>query len=315
MSPAPRRLTCGLVAAIAACGRIAFDPTRGSDAAAAGDAADAAGTACTPFTAVQPMPDVNSAANDGYPWVSSDGLELYFASYRAGGSGGSDLWVATRSDPMAAFGPPAVVAGVSSTSNERAPSLVADGTSLYFTAENRPGGVGSVDIWSATRPPSGTFGAPSPVPGVNTTAADRSPAISADGLVLCFGSDRAGGVGGYDLWCTSRAATTAMFDPPELLAELASPGSDWTPWLSPDLRTLMFSSNRPGGMGGMDLWISTRDDPAGAFDAPVNLVEVNTADDETTPVMSADLQTLYYRSTGAGGAGGEDVWTATRTCQ
>jgi Tol biopolymer transport system component len=301
-----------MVAPIAGCGRIGFDLLGDRGDALADEGVPAT---CSPFGVPQPMA-INAVENDGYPWPSSDGLELYFASYRPGGLGGSDLWVATRSSPTSSFAAPVDLATVSSTTNDREPSLSADGLTLYFTSEDRAGGPGSVDIWRATRPDvASAFGSPAPVLELDTTSADRTPAISTSGLTICFGSDRPGTSGGYDLWCATRSSTAAMFDTPVRIVELASPNNDWTPWLSADERTLLFASDRPGGVGLSDLWIASRADPGAAFGSPQPIAELDTASDELSPALAADGLTIYFRSTRAGGAGGDDLWEATRSCQ
>jgi Tol biopolymer transport system component len=304
-----------VVALGAGCGRLRFDPLGGggSDGGASTDGVST-GVTCSPFGGVQPL-SINAVQNDGYPWLSSDGLELFFASYRPGGLGGSDLWVATRPDSASPFGAPVNVATVSSTTNDREPSLTADGLTLYFTSENRPGGPGSVDIWVATRPTRGSpFGAPTVVAELDTAGADRTPAISASGLTICFSSDRPGGAGGYDLWCATRSTTAAPFGTPTPLVELQSSASDWAPWLGVDERTILFGSDRPGGAGLTDLWIATRTDPSVPFDAPAPITELNSDADELSPALSADGLTIYFRSGRPGGAGGDDLWMATRTC-
>jgi Tol biopolymer transport system component len=304
-----------MVAPIAGCGRIGFDPLGARGDAQAGEGLSGDAATCSPFGVPQPM-GINAVENDGYPWPSNDGFELYFASYRPGGVGGSDLWVAKRPDLTSSFTAPVDLAAVSSTTNDREPSLSADGLTLYFTSEDRAGGPGSVDIWRATRPDrASAFGSPAPVLELDTASADRTPAISTSGLTICFGSDRPGGGGGYDLWCATRASTAAVFDTPVRIVELASPNNDWTPWLSADERTLLFASDRPGGAGLSDLWIASRAGPSAAFGSPQPIAELNTASDELSPALATDGLTIYFRSTRAGGAGGEDLWEATRSCQ
>lgn len=302
-----------------ACGRIGFDalvPGGGGGGDAPTPGGDGTFPAeCSAFSTPAPLGGINSTVDDSYPWLSADGLALYFASYRPGGLGGSDLWLATRATTADPFGAPVNLTEINSAANERAPSLSPDGLRLYFSAENRPGGAGSVDIWEASRAATTSpFGTPAPLAAVNTTAADRTPAISGSGLLLCLGSDRPGGSGGYDLWCASRASTTAAFGTPTRLDELASDSTEWAPWLSADERAIVFTSNRPGGAGMGDLWIATRASPADPFDSPQPLSDVNSVDDELAGALSADGQTIVFRSARAGGAGGDDLWTASRTC-
>jgi len=96
---------------------------------------------------------VNTAADDGQPNVSRNGLELYFYSTRAieGALGGADLYVATRLSLFHEWTPPVNLgAAVNSAAGETRPSLSWDGTALYF-GSTRSGGEGSSDIYVGTR--------------------------------------------------------------------------------------------------------------------------------------------------------------------
>jgi outer membrane protein OmpA-like peptidoglycan-associated protein len=83
---------------------------------------------------------------------------------------------------------------------------------------------------------------------------------------------------------------------------------DSQPTISYDGKTLIFSSMRPGGQGGADLWMSTKNDK-GIWTAPVNLGNViNTPEHELTPFIHSDSQTLYFASKGHVGVGGYDLF-------
>ncbi|MBK6526614.1 MAG: PD40 domain-containing protein [Crocinitomicaceae bacterium] len=83
------------------------------------------------------------------------------------------------------------------------------------------------------------------------------------------------------------------------------------PSLSEDGKTLYYSTNRPGGEGGMDIWMTTLG-PNGETTEPVNLGnQINTFDDEMTPFYHDVTQTLYFASGGHIGFGGLDIF-ATR---
>ena len=149
-------------------------------------------------------PTVNSSSQVPHgATISSDGLSLYFASNRAGGSGSSDLWVvkrATLSDP---WGPPANLgSAVNSSTFDLWPNISADGLALFF-GSGRPPGLVPDDIWVTTRATvSDPWGLPVNLgPRVNLSAADDDcPSISADGRTLYFTSNRPGGYGSYDIW-------------------------------------------------------------------------------------------------------------------
>src|SRR5262249_28339589 len=70
-------------------------------------------------------------ATDDQPCVSADGLELYFNSTRAGGMGGIDIMVSTRSSTSQPWGTPTFATALNSTANDGGPTLTADGLRIY----------------------------------------------------------------------------------------------------------------------------------------------------------------------------------------
>jgi outer membrane protein OmpA-like peptidoglycan-associated protein len=84
------------------------------------------------------------------------------------------------------------------------------------------------------------------------------------------------------------------------------------PSLSPDKKDLYFSSNRPGGSGGRDIWVSHRL-PTGKWTVPENLgPTVNTKSDESCPFIHSDNQTLYFNSNGHVGYGMTDLFLSRK---
>jgi hypothetical protein len=150
-------------------------------------------------------PTINSAARDGGPWLSPDGLELYFNSLRSGGYGGWDLYVAKRETTTAPWGQAENLGPVVNTAcSEAALSLSPDGLLLLFgepynVTAFRPGGYGGGDIWMTRR---ASLSAPwqAPVnlgPQVNGPGSEVIPRLSSDGSALYF-SRYFGGV--WDNW-------------------------------------------------------------------------------------------------------------------
>jgi len=82
--------------------------------------------------------------------------------------------------------------------------------------------------------------------------------------------------------------------------------------LSPDGNMLYFTSNREGGFGGLDIYVSTRDD-RGQWSSPMNLgPEINTSYNEETPFLSASDSILFFSSEGHKSMGGYDIFKAIR---
>jgi Tol biopolymer transport system component len=208
-------------------------------------------------------PIVNTSSIDGTQGISPNGLELYFASDRLGRVGGSgwdafDIWVTKRETIDDEWGIPVNLGStINSSSLDWGASITADGLELYFES-NRPSEFGGGDIYVSTRATiedgweqSILLGSP-----VNTSSSDCDPSISADGLVLFFGSDRPGGGGSWDIWMTRRKTKNDPWgEPVNLGVTVNTPVEERGPSISPDGSTLFFNSDRPGGFGSWsDLW-------------------------------------------------------------
>jgi TolB protein len=144
---------------------------------------------------------------------------------------------------------------------------------------------------------------------VSTEASEVRLTISADGKrAAWFARNRAGGAGGYDIWTSTyisgrwSAATPAPFN---------SKQRDFDPAFSADGRFLYFCSDRPGGLGGDDLYRVPLT-PTG-FGEPEHLgPEVNSAGNEWAPMLSGDGNVLLFSSNRPGGAGRFDLFSAQR---
>jgi hypothetical protein len=197
-------------------------------------------------------------------------------------------------------------------------SISSDGLELYLMDAYtfRPSNLGGNDIWVAKRSSiSEPWSEPLNLgPLINTEHDDALPCLSADGLSLYFGSRRPGGYGDWDIWVARRSTKDDNWGTPKNLGPPVNGSSgDTYPTISVDNLSLYFSSNRPGGSGGMDSWVSTRattDDPWGE---PVNLGEaINSPVYDSCPYISSDSLALFFHSRRDGGHGEADLYVATR---
>jgi hypothetical protein len=262
---------------------------------------------------------VNSRFNDAGPALSRDGLSLYFQSNRSpGGFGGNDIWVSQRASREDAWGEPVNLGPtINTASNEDAPSFSRDGHTMYFNSD-RPGSSGMRDIYIARRTHTrDDFGWEEPVnagPGVNSTLMDAGPSYleneEAGTPLLYFGSTRLGGV--YDIYVSAQDAD-GSWGPADLVPELSSPQSDQRPSVRFDGLELFLHSDRPGGVGLADLWVSTRETTLDPWSAPVNVgATVNSTFVDQQPFIASDRETLFFASDRSGGLGNLDIYMTTR---
>ncbi|MFH1679062.1 MAG: hypothetical protein ABIH26_00280 [Candidatus Eisenbacteria bacterium] len=191
--------------------------------------------------------------------------------------------------------------------NDLAPTMNEAYDMIVF-GSNRPGGQGGMDLW-VSRLVGGAWAEPENLGlPVNSPGDEEMPYISPDGSALYFGSNRAGGLGNHDVWVSHSTDGGYIWSEPENLGPPVNTAfSERGPSLSPDGSLLFFGSNRPGGAGGVDVWIS--ENLGGSWGDPTNAGSpVNTSADETCP--SGDENELYFGSTRPGGFGDKDLYVA-----
>ncbi len=244
------------------------------------------------------------------PCLSPDGLELYFQSYRPGGYGRFDIWVAKRATVQDPWGPPANLGPQINTSGGDGPgSLSPDGLIFYFDSQG--------DLYTTTRATKDSpWGPPVSLgPIVNSSYEEIAGIISADGLELFFSSTRPGGYGDMDIWLTKRASSSDPWGTPVNLGlTFNSPGIDILSWISPEGRIVLVWSDRPGGFGRLDMWMAARSSKNSPWGPLRNLgSSINTVYSEFITAISPDGRFCYFNDflgSRPGGLGGCDMWQA-----
>jgi len=218
--------------------------------------------------------EVNSAFEDLAPHLSSDGLALYLASNRPQSLGGEDLWVSRRASRRDPWGPATNLGpAINTAANERSPALSRNRRLLFF-ATDRPGGSGGFDIWLSWRAdPNDDSGWQPPVnlgTGINSAATDAGPGFLEDAGV-----------------------------------RHAHPGR----WRTV-IPQLYMASNRPGGPGGLDIYIGSV--PGGWSGPPSVVAELSSPQADLTPTVRQDGLEIIIASGRPGTIGGFDLWQSFR---
>lgn len=259
---------------------------------------------------------INSPWDEYLPTITADEETFIFTVRRpkdqyticAGCTHEEDFYISQKDEngawmPRRPMGKP-----VNTHYNEGAQSISPDGKYLVFTGCNRPDGQGSCDlywskkigkIWTTPR----NVGRP-----VNTSSWESQPSFAADGKTIYFTSNRAGGLGGTDIWKTSMIEEGVFTEPENIGAPINTQFNEVSPFIHSDGRTLYFSSDGHKGMGGKDLFLS-RMDAQNNWTEPVNLgYPINTVDDEVNLIVNSRGNIAYYSSDKPGGYGGLDIY-------
>ncbi|WP_073003544.1 OmpA family protein [Mariniphaga anaerophila] len=248
------------------------------------------------------LPDEVNSTNDEYwPSLSIDQQKLVITRLikKAGYQPQEDFYFSEFVD--GAWQQAVPISDINTRENEGAQSLSANGKILFFTACNRPGGMGSCDIyysfyenghWSKPY----NAGAP-----LNTSGWEAQPSVSSDGRFLYFSSNRVGGQGKKDIWraeCVGpdKSGRLKWRKPVNLGSRINTSGNETSPFIHAGNSHFYFASDAHVGMGGFDLYVSQLEGDS-VFTSPKNLgYPVNTFNDEQGLYISADGLTAFFSS-------------------
>ncbi len=193
--------------------------------------------------------------------------------------------------------------------SEYLPSLTGDGNTIVFTRRIHGN---NEELFISTKTDSGEWSAPQTIPLLNSPFLEGAPAISPDGKTLVFAScDRKNSLGGCDLYF-SHWENNRWSVPQNMGYPINTPGYESQPCFANNGRTLFFTSNRVGGLGGLDIWYSVRKSD-GSWAAPLNAGNnVNTAGNEDCPHVHPNGRYLFFSSNGYLGMGAKDLFVSER---
>ncbi|TGK11701.1 hypothetical protein EHO60_05245 [Leptospira fletcheri] len=219
-------------------------------------------------------PPLNTQNDEYNPVISPDGRYLIFQSNRPGGEGEMDLWL-----------------------SENANYKSRDGETDWRKPVNL-----NQDIWEKNKKelPAGER----PAKLLNTDRFEGGISIRFDDLgnpaEIFFTSIRnekadRSGFDALNIYYTKKDDKTKLWTDPVPVPEINSNFNDKMPAISPDGRFLVFSSDRPGGFGDYDLWISYRNLSDGSWSSPINMGDsVNSKSGEILPYIHPDGEQLYF---------------------
>jgi len=202
------------------------------------------------------------------------------------------------------------VTAINSNDHEYSPLISKDGQVLYFVGYDRSGGKGGEDIFYSERQPDGTWGTPKPFDVFNTDSHETLKAISADNNAVILFGNYPGSFGDGDLFYSINVDGSWTY-PCNLGGDINTDNWESQANLSSDGRFMLFASNRSGGQGEADIYVSELTDDG--WTTPVNLGNtINTSGDERTPFLAADGKTMYFSSDGHFGFGSYDLFVSKR---
>lgn len=272
---------------------------------------------------------INSTLDDYGPVLSPDGKMFYFVSRRSDNKGGGinpddnryfeDIYISFKDEQTGEWTPATntdeLLKRLNTAGFDHIAGISPDGEDLYLTInttsmEKPKPKTHSSDLFISRMSKNGQWNTPKPVgKPVNTIFFEASPTVTADGRIMYFISERAGGHGGSDIYITYK--TGNEWAKPQNLGDIINTsGQETTCYITPDDKYLFFSSTGHDGMGGYDIYVTRKDN--GRWLKPVNLgYPINTVSDETHFAYYPELKKAYYSTFSSAankGVGARDIF-------
>jgi tetratricopeptide (TPR) repeat protein len=212
------------------------------------------------------------------------------------------------------FSPHKLSSAINSNDDEYWPSLSADNQTLIFTrlVGSHEGLKKQEDFFTSSYDSSGWSQALDAGAPLNTSDNEGAQSISANGKFMVYTvCNRKGVIGRCDLYYSEKFGDT-WSEPKNMGAPINTTSKETQPSLSSDGRTIYFVSDRPGGYGKLDIWMSQLN-ISGKWSEPINLGDsINTPGQESSPFIHHDNKSLYFSSDYHLGLGGFDLFYSKR---
>jgi outer membrane protein OmpA-like peptidoglycan-associated protein len=197
---------------------------------------------------------------------------------------------------------------INTTDLEYLPSVTVDGSKMIFNRR-----INSDEDFYESNKINDVWQKATPVVGkINTNLNEGAQNISQDGQWLIFtGCNYPEGLGSCDLYISYKDKNGQWSEAQNMGRNINTDAWESAPSLSADKRDLYFSSTRPGGFGGSDIWVSHNLN--GQWQKPENMgATINTSADDGCAYIHADNQTFYFNSNGRLGYGMSDLFISRR---
>ena len=196
---------------------------------------------------------------------------------------------------------------INTTDAEYFPTVTVQDSILIFMRRNS---ISREDFFYSNITSSGLSKAVPLSDNLNLTDKKGAPSLSSDLQTLYFSAEYPRiGFGRYDIYSVTKT-DSGWANPINLGPNVNTDWWESAPSISPDGSALYFCSNKPGGFGGIDIYVSYKN-KKGYWSKAINLgPNINTAGDEQTPFIHADNNSLYFASNGWPGYGGSDLYVA-----
>ncbi|GHS86446.1 cell envelope biogenesis protein OmpA [Bacteroidia bacterium] len=272
---------------------------------------------------VENIKKINSKANDWAPrYLGANEKILTFTSAREGTTGKklddwtgerfTDIFIAEK-DPKGNWSTPVLIdneAILNTITNESDAFFINSGNTVFFTLCTGGKGTESRCLIHTSTFNGASWSAPTLVPLSEDTLSDCvHPWVSEDALRIFFTSNMQGGEGDLDIWYAERSAADAPFGQAiNCGTAINTLGKEGWPFLRNDT-ALYFASNGHIGLGGLDLFKSSRDTD-GQWQTSENMqVPVNSSADDFGIIFAKNGEEGFFTSNRSGGRGGDDTWS------
>lgn len=262
-------------------------------------------------------PTVNTPFPDYNPFIPKDESYLLFSSKRSGNMGGfidydgfltADIYYSQRANAEWKK-----AKQLSSTINtylvEEVAGLTPDGELLFLYFDNE---YGIADIFMSEGK-GRTFKRPEGMgANINQKSFEGGATMTMNKKVLIFSSNRAGSIGGMDLWMSQELPTGEWGVPVNLGPGINTQYDEDFPYIAPDGKTMYFASTGHENMGGYDIFKCTYNKAGNTFSKPVNIgYPINTPDENISISFTASGRHAYISAVLPGGQGQQDIYRVT----